>query len=78
MFYDKANKLITEQLQETGHLLKLSFIQHQYPHDWRTKKPVIYRATEQWFASIDKFREEMLAEIKQVKWTPHWGEVRLA
>lgn len=77
MFYDHANKKITEMLQETGHLLKLGFIKHQYAHDWRTKKPVIFRATEQWFASIDGFREAMLNEIKNVKWTPHWGEIRL-
>lgn len=77
VFYDKANKLITEKLEQSGHLLKLDFIQHQYAHDWRTKKPVIYRATEQWFASIDKFRGEMLEEIKRVDWTPEWGEVRL-
>lgn len=77
LFYDKANKIITEQLQHSGALLKLNFITHQYPHDWRTKKPVIFRATEQWFASIDQFREQMLAAIKEVKWTPHWGEVRL-
>ncbi|ANE47386.1 isoleucine--tRNA ligase [Paenibacillus swuensis] len=76
-FYDKANKKITEMLEASGHLLKLGFIQHQYAHDWRTKKPVIYRATEQWFASIDKFRQEMLDEIKTIKWTPTWGEVRL-
>ncbi|WP_127459780.1 isoleucine--tRNA ligase [Paenibacillus elgii] len=77
LFYDKANKAITEKLQESGHLLKMSFIQHQYPHDWRTKKPVIFRATEQWFASVDKFRQAMLDEIKRVKWTPEWGEIRL-
>ncbi|MFD2612826.1 isoleucine--tRNA ligase [Paenibacillus gansuensis] len=76
-FYDKANKKITEMLEHSGHLLKLGFIKHQYAHDWRTKKPVIYRATEQWFASIDKFRQDMLDEIKQIKWTPTWGEVRL-
>jgi isoleucyl-tRNA synthetase len=69
--------MITDRLQESGHLLKLSSVVHQYAHDWRTKKPVIYRATEQWFASIDKFRAQMLEEIKQVKWTPHWGELRL-
>ncbi|MFS1513455.1 isoleucine--tRNA ligase [Chengkuizengella sp. SCS-71B] len=77
LFYDKANKIITEKLEASGHLLKLEFMQHQYPHDWRTKKPVIYRATEQWFASIDKFRDVMLEEIKNVKWTPEWGETRL-
>jgi isoleucyl-tRNA synthetase len=77
MFYDKGNKVITEMLKESGHLLHSSLIQHQYPHDWRTKKPVIFRATEQWFASVDKFRQEMLEEIKKVKWTPSWGELRL-
>lgn len=77
MFYEKANKIIIAQLEESGHLLKVNSIQHQYPHDWRTKKPVIYRATEQWFASVDKFRAAMLEEIKQIKWTPNWGEVRL-
>jgi isoleucyl-tRNA synthetase len=77
VFYEKANKLIIEKLTESGHLLSVSQMQHQYPHDWRTKKPVIYRATEQWFASIDKFRDQMLEQIKQVKWTPEWGETRL-
>jgi isoleucyl-tRNA synthetase len=77
IFYEKANTMITDRLQASGQLLKLSSVVHQYAHDWRTKKPVIYRATEQWFASIDKFRAEMLEEIKQVKWTPHWGELRL-
>lgn len=77
IFYEKANKIITEKLQENGSLLHMSFIQHQYAHDWRTKKPVIYRATEQWFASVSLFREEMLEEIKKVRWTPEWGEIRL-
>ena len=60
-----------------GPCSKLGFITHQYPHDWRTKKPVIFRATEQWFASIDGFRQQMLEAIKDVKWTPAWGEVRI-
>ena len=77
LFYDKANKPITAKLDEKGYVLKLEFITHQYPHDWRTKQPVIFRATEQWFASIDGFRHKMLEEIKNVKWIPHWGEVRL-
>lgn len=77
MFYDKANKVITELLKEKGLLLHMNFIQHQYAHDWRTKKPVIYRATEQWFASVNMFREHMLEEIKKVKWVPEWGEIRL-
>ncbi|MBP1156261.1 MULTISPECIES: isoleucine--tRNA ligase [unclassified Paenibacillus] len=77
MFYDKGNKVITEKLQESGHLLHMNMIQHQYPHDWRTKKPVIFRATEQWFASVDGFRQAMLDEIKRLRWTPEWGETRL-
>jgi len=78
LFYEDANKAVTEKLNENGALLKLGFITHSYPHDWRTKKPVIFRATEQWFASIDGFRQQMLEEIKKVKWIPHWGETRLA
>lgn len=76
-FYDKANKSITEKLDEVGALLKLTFITHSYPHDWRTKKPTIFRATSQWFASIKAFRDDMLAEIKEVEWYPAWGETRL-
>ncbi|MBO2534495.1 isoleucine--tRNA ligase [Rummeliibacillus suwonensis] len=77
MFYDKANKPICEKLEEVGALLNLSFFTHSYPHDWRTKKPVIFRATPQWFASIDKFRPELLQAIRDTKFTPVWGETRL-
>lgn len=77
LFYDTANKPITEKLQEIGALLKLQFITHSYPHDWRTKKPVIFRATAQWFASIKDFREDLLQAIKETKWVPAWGETRL-
>ncbi|KQL54702.1 isoleucine--tRNA ligase [Heyndrickxia shackletonii] len=77
LFYDEANKPITQKLEEVGALLKLNFITHSYPHDWRTKKPVIFRATAQWFASIDAFREELLEAVKEVKWVPAWGETRL-
>lgn len=77
LFYDAANKEITEKLEEVGALLKLTFITHSFPHDWRTKKPTIFRATNQWFASIKDFREDILAEINRVKWVPKWGETRL-
>lgn len=77
MFYDTANKEVTEKLEEKGALLKLKFITHSYPHDWRTKKPTIFRATSQWFASIKDFREDILSEIKNVNWYPSWGETRL-
>ncbi|RYG74096.1 isoleucine--tRNA ligase [Lentibacillus lipolyticus] len=77
MFYDQANKVITEKLDEEGALLKLSFITHSYPHDWRTKKPTIFRATSQWFASIKDFRQDILDEINRINWYPAWGETRL-
>ncbi|KGP72412.1 isoleucine--tRNA ligase [Pontibacillus yanchengensis] len=77
LFYDEANKDITEKLEEVGALLNLTFMTHSYPHDWRTKKPTIFRATSQWFASIKDFREELLNEIQNVNWTPKWGETRL-
>lgn len=77
LFYDEANKPITEKLSEVGALLKLSFINHSYPHDWRTKKPTIFRATAQWFASINDIRAELLEAVKETKWVPAWGETRL-
>lgn len=77
LFYDDANKPITEKLKEVGALLKLSFITHSYPHDWRTKKPTIFRATAQWFASIKDFRQDLLKAIEETKWVPAWGETRL-
>src|SRR5690625_2489984 len=77
LFYDDANKVITEKLDEKNALLNLKFITHSYPHDWRTKKPTIFRATSQWFASIKDFRQDILDEIKEIEWHPHWGETRL-
>lgn len=77
IFYDKANPMITELLEEKGALLKLDFFVHSYPHDWRTKKPVIFRATPQWFASIDKFRQNILDEVEKVDWIIPWGKTRL-
>lgn len=77
VYYEKANPMIIELLEEKGRLLKLDYFSHSYPHDWRTKKPVIYRATPQWFASIDAFREEILEAIAGVDWVPAWGEQRL-
>ena len=77
MYYAKSNKEITKWLEENGYLLKETQISHSYPHCWRCKKPVIYRATPQWFASVDGFREEVLKAIKTVKWHPTWGEDRM-
>ncbi len=78
LFFEDANKVITQKLDELGVLLKLKFITHQYPHDWRTKKPIIFKATSQWFCSIDKIRDDILNEIENnVKWHPSWGKTRL-
>ena len=78
MFYAKSNKEITVWLEENGYLLKKAPISHSYPHCWRCKKPIIFRATPQWFASIDGFRKEVLEAIKTVKWHPDWGEERMS
>lgn len=74
---DKANKAVGEMLEANGALLKLSFITHSYPHDWRTKKPIIFRVTPQWFASIEGLKDKMLSEISKVNWYPKWGDIRL-
>ena len=78
LFYDDANKVVTEKLKEVDALEKLNFFTHSYPHDWRTKKPVIYRATPQWFASVEMFRDELLEAVTDTtEFTPAWGETRL-
>ncbi len=77
LFIDDANKVITADLQEKGLLVSMGFIKHQFPHCWRCKKPVMFRATEQWFASIDGFREEALEAIENVRWIPSWGRDRI-
>lgn len=78
MFYEDANDKVLEMLTNVGALLKDSPIVHSYPHDWRTKKPLIFRATPQWFCSIEPIKEKILEEIKGVKWKPTWGEVRIS
>ncbi|WP_414052771.1 isoleucine--tRNA ligase [Macrococcus animalis] len=77
LFYDKANPVITERLTEVGALLKLEFFTHSYPHDWRTKKPVIFRATPQWFASINKVRQDILNAIEETEFKVEWGKTRI-
>ncbi len=75
--YYKGNSMVIEMLQNCGALLKQQDIQHSYPHCWRCKKPVIYRATPQWFVKVDKFRDEALNAIHGVKWIPASGENRI-
>ncbi len=79
MFYAKANKQIIEDMKESGHLLHHSKFTHSYPHDWRSKKPVIYRATEQWFISVDEsdIRKNALNALKEVEFVPSWGKNRI-
>ena len=76
-FYAKSDKTIINWLEENDLLLASQKVNHSYPHCWRCKKPVIFRATKQWFASVDGFRKETLEAIKNVKWYPAWGEERI-
>ncbi len=75
--YSEANPVIVAALEERGALLANETLSHSYAHCWRCHKPVIYRATEQWFASVAGFREKALSEIKKVRWHPANGEVRI-
>ena len=74
-FYDKVVPTVIEKLGQL--LLAQEEISHSYPFDWRTKKPIIWRAVPQWFASVSKFRQEILDEIEKVKFHSEWGKVRL-
>lgn len=74
-FYDKVTPLVKEKLGDL--LLASEVINHSYPFDWRTKKPIIWRAVPQWFASVSKFRQEILDEIEKTNFQPEWGKKRL-
>ena len=76
--YYKGNSIVIEKLKQVGALLAQADIQHSYPHCWRCKNPVIYRATPQWFVKVDKFRQPTLEAIKNVKWIPAGGEARIS
>ena len=76
--YYKGNEIVIQKLQQCGALLKAQDINHSYPHCWRCKHPVIYRATPQWFVKVNKFRDKALEEIKKVKWIPSSGEARIS
>lgn len=75
---NEANKVIAQHLEDSGNLFALQKIIHQYPHCWRCKTPVLFRATEQWFCSVDAIKDEALEAIKGVKWIPGWGEDRIS
>lgn len=74
---NEANKAIYAKLEECGALLASEKITHQYPHCWRCNSPIIYRATEQWFCSVNGFKDEAVKAIENVKWIPEWGEDRI-
>jgi len=79
LFYEKANEKILEVLDLEGYLMHSTKTTHQYPHCWRCKKPVIFRATPQWFISVEKsdIRKKCIEAIKKVRWVPEWGENRI-
>lgn len=75
--YYKGNEIVINKLEEKTALLAKQDITHSYPHCWRCKKPVIYRATDQWFVKVDMFKEQTLEAIRNVKWIPAAGETRI-
>ncbi len=78
MDLDEGGKKVVDDLKAVGALLKFGSVKHQFPHCWRCKEPIVFRATEQWFASVEGFRDEALAAIAEVKWYPAWGENRIS
>ena len=76
--YFKGNNIVIEKLEAKNALIEKHDISHSYPHCWRCKHPVIYRATAQWFVKVDRFRDETLKAIKDVKWIPASGEARIS
>ena len=77
MFYEKSNEKIIERLKSDNALFAITPIIHQYPHCWRCHEPIVFRATEQWFASVEDIKEAAVKEIEKVRWIPGWGEDRI-
>jgi len=77
LFYEKANEAIVENLKDSGLLLASEKIVHSYPHCWRCKNPIIFRATEQWFASVDAMKDDAVGACESIKWLPEWGYDRM-
>ncbi|MCH3922509.1 isoleucine--tRNA ligase [Limosilactobacillus sp.] len=77
VFYQDADDISLKKLEESGALLLQEPLKHSYPFDWRTKKPIIFRATDQWFVSIEKMRQDILDALEKVEYHPSWGKVRL-
>ncbi len=77
VFFEDANNIVITMLKETGALLHEEKITHSYPFDWRTHKPLIFRATTQWFASLSEFKDKLLKAVEEVEFKPAWGKARL-
>ena len=78
MTTDESNPVILNDLRESGMLFASEDIVHSYPHCWRCKSPIIFRATPQWFCSVDSFKDEAIAACDNVRWIPAWGKERMA
>ena len=78
MFYEDSNKAILDDMKESGALFASEKITHSYPHCWRCKSPIIFRATPQWFCSVEAFKEEAVKACESVDWIPAWGGDRIA
>ncbi len=77
LFYEKSNDAILADMKETGALFASEKMTHSYPHCWRCKEPIIFRATPQWFCSVDAFKDEAVAACENVEWIPAWGGERM-
>ena len=75
--YDESNAAILADLKESGALFASEEFTHSYPHCWRCKSPIIFRATPQWFCSVESFKDEAVAACDNVKWLPTWGKDRM-
>ena len=77
LFYADSNAVILEDMKQSGALFAAEDMTHEYPHCWRCKSPIIFRATPQWFCSVDAFKDEAVAACHNVRWLPAWGEERM-
>ncbi len=78
IFYEEMNSLVVNDLKERGFLLSAEgWYEHSYPHCWRCKKPVVFRATRQWFIKVEDIKNKFLNEVKKVEWIPEWGNIRM-
>ncbi len=75
--YDQSNVAILDDLKQTGALFASEEIEHEYPHCWRCKSPIIFRATSQWFCSVDAFKDAAVKACEGVRWLPAWGGERM-